>query len=186
MNPFCSDVHTLSLISPTRDRTTQRRRTHRKEEADELFNSFLSLQCWVLRTVVLMLKAQMSNKSIAPMKAAPVWMSGPTAESGSEERSLLTRQKNLFSNAAKQKKPKQNKNARRNKHPVKIVFMQVNATFLLIWASVSALATVYQLFLFDKAAKKMTDLKKSSVISLPCFFSRKMSGHTLTCLFVTK
>lgn len=68
------------------------------------------------------------------------------------------------------KKTKQNKNARRNKHPVKIVFMQVNATFLLTWASMSALATVYQLLLFDKAAKKMTDLKKSSVISLPCFF----------------
>lgn len=46
----------------------------------------------------------MSNKSIAPIKAAPVWMSGATAESGSEERSLLTRQKNLFSSAAKQKK----------------------------------------------------------------------------------
>lgn len=47
----------------------------------------------------------MSNKSIAPIKAAPVWMSGATAESGSEERSLLTRQKNLFSSAAKQKNP---------------------------------------------------------------------------------
>lgn len=56
-----------------------------------------------------MLNAQMRLISIVPIKAAPVWISGPTTGSGSEQRSLLTRQKNLFSNAAAALKKKTEK-----------------------------------------------------------------------------
>lgn len=140
VNPFCSVVHVLSLISPTREQTAQRR-SRRDKNAQKrgwwTFNSFLSLHS-VESSERSMLNAQMSNKSIAPIKAAPVWKSGPTAESGSEERSLLSRQKNLFSNAAKNKTKYQY-------HPVMIVFIQVKGTFLLTWASVFALAASAQL-----------------------------------------
>lgn len=65
-NPFCSDMHVLSLISPTRYQTAQRRSRRdenaQKEEAEELLTPFFPEQR-VFRTILHMLNAQMSNKS---------------------------------------------------------------------------------------------------------------------------